>query len=690
MKNFFEAQSVAVIGVSSSPMNMGRAIVYNLLQFQFPGVIYLVGPKGGAFMGHKIFPSLLDIPDSIDIAAVLTPAHTIPDILRQCGQKGIKRVVIESSGFSEFAEERKALEEEILAIADKYDMRFIGPNGIGLIDIESGIALPFMPFEYEYPRGKIAVLAQSGGVGASILNALAPENIGFSKFVSLGNKLNVNENDLMEYLQGDTSTGTIFLYLEGIANGRRLLELSSRSTKPIVVLKSNNTNQSSAIARSHSASLTTDSEVAKEAFKQAGIFYARDLRESLDYLKAFELPAMKGKRLSVISRSGGHAVLAADAAAFYGFDLVPFPRSLLEIVEKQSRAKVIRLQNPLDLGDLFDLPLYLKIVDETLAQPDVDGVCFIHNYQGIFEAEASRELTRKIKPIMDRHNKPIAFCLFTTNKELLLHKKSIELPIFNDPWEAIKALNAAMNFSQREIQPFIGNPQSGIGMPRARVLIDEVSEKETGKQLPAALSYQLLAAYGIHVAPWRIVENADMIMASLEELGFPVVLKTADPQVLHKSDEGGVFLDLNNRIDVLEAFGQLQLRFGPEVLMQKQVTGGIEVFMGVKRDTTFGPVVMFGLGGIYVELFRDISRRVAPVSPRVAMDMIAETGAYQFLKGFRGHEEADIEACIDMLVRLSHMACDIPEIDSIDLNPVNLAMGHEKGAKVLDCRMIWV
>ncbi|HDM77597.1 MAG TPA: CoA-binding protein, partial [Deltaproteobacteria bacterium] len=385
MRGFFEAESVAVIGVSASPTNLGRAIVYNLTEFRFPGVVYPVGPKGGAFMGHKIYRSVLEIPDPVDLAVILIPAPTIPEVLKECGEKGIKRVVIESSGFSEFADDRKKLEEEILDIADEYGIRFVGPNGIGLINLENGLAVPFMPFEFEYPLGKVAVLAQSGGIGACMLNALAFENIGFSKFVSMGNKLDVNENDLLNFLMEDTSTDTIFIYLEGLTSGRKLMELASSCSKPLIIYKSNYTKASSRIAKSHSASLTSDKKAVDAAFKQAGIFQADSIRESIELIKAFELKPMRGRRLAIISRSGGHAVVAADAAASYGFDLVAFHEEIVKLVEEHSRAGVIKPQNPLDLGDLFELNLYEKILDLALAKDDIDGVCFIHNYHGLFE-----------------------------------------------------------------------------------------------------------------------------------------------------------------------------------------------------------------------------------------------------------------------------------------------------------------
>ncbi len=689
MKGFFEASSVAVIGVSPSPTNLGRAIVYNLTEFRFPGVIYPVGPKGGAFMGHKIYKSVLDIPDPVDLAVILIPAFTIPEVLKECGEKGIKRVIIESSGFSEFADERKTLEDKVLEVAKQYGIRFIGPNGIGLINLENGLSVPFMPFENEYPLGRVAILAQSGGIGACLLNALAFENIGFSKFVSMGNKLNVNENDLLGYLRNDESTATIFIYLEGLADGRKLMELVSECRKPVIVFKANYTEASAKIARSHSASLSSDKKTVDAAFGQVGIVKAESIKESVELIKAFELKPMRGNRLAIISRSGGHAVVAADAASFYGFDLVKYPESVIKLVEEHSRAGVIKPQNPLDLGDLFELDLYEKILDITLQRDDVDGVCFIHNYQGVFEADKSRELAGRIKPLMLKHDKALAFCLFTSNKEMKINKKICKIPVFTDPWEAVRALRVLYQFETRNIYPFISDFRSGMGTPRIRELMREYLPGEKGKQLPAELSYQILACYGIKATPWVVAEKVEEIVAAADEFGYPVVLKTASEDVVHKSDAGGVVLNIENKTGLLEALTALQTRFGDKVLLQKQVSGGMEVFVGVNRDENFGPVVLFGMGGIFVELFEDVSRRIAPLSPAIAMQMIDETKAGKLLRGYRSREEADIEACADLMVRLSYLACDLDRIAEIDLNPVKIAIGHQKGATVVDCRMVW-
>ena len=347
MEQFFYPKSVAVIGVSNTPDNLGRNIVNNLMEFQFSGEIYSVGPKGGVLFGQKIYPEISQVPGEIDLAVILTPAPTVPNILDQCGRKGIRLAIIESGGFREFSRERTQLEGEILEVARKYGLRFIGPNGIGNINMENGLCLPFMHLNREMRLGHISILAQSGGVGLSYLGFLASENIGVNKFVSMGNKLNVDENDLLEYLIQDAGTEVICLYLEGLSDGRRLMELISASPKPVLIHKSNTGPSSARIAFSHTAAMLSDNKVVDAAFQQAGAIRVQDFEEVINYLKIMTLPRLRGNRLAVISRSGGHAVVAADACSKYGFDLPAFPRSFLAEFEKHFRASVITLvQSP--------------------------------------------------------------------------------------------------------------------------------------------------------------------------------------------------------------------------------------------------------------------------------------------------------------------------------------------------------
>jgi len=695
VKRFFYPESVAVVGVSASPTNLARAIVYHLKEFNYTGRVYLVGPKGGSFMGHKIYRGILEIPDQIDLAAVLTPAITLPEIMESCGQKGIKRVVIESAGFSELGEERRVLEEQVVAAARKHGIRFIGPNCIGVISKENGLALPFMPFRDDFDLGFISIISQSGGVGAALLNTLAAERLGLNKFASIGNKLDTDENDLLEYLLEDKGTGTIFVYLEGIANGRRLMEIAFRSRKPILLHKSNVSETSTAIARSHSASLAVSDEVVSAALRQCGIHRVTDMCATVQGLKAHGLPPMRGNRLAVVSRSGGHAVVTADAAAKYGFVLPPFPEAFLGMVEKKLRAGVIRLGNPMDLGDLFDFELFRQIVSDTLVRSDIDGMLVVLNYNGVFFEEGIRKLAGDIKEASLTNQKPVALCVVTTEEEYRLNRNNHpNFPMFTEPEEAARALAISRDFFVRQPTPFTESGSFEVGKQEALDILAEAKGRQAF-QLNTAEAFRVLSLYDIPLAPWAVASSAQEASVKAETLGFPVAMKVMGEGFVHKSDVGGVLLNLTTKPEVRRAHEHLATLIQQTepatqenlVLLQKMVTDGHEVFVGGKQDPVFGPVILSGIGGVYVEIFEDVTFRVAPVGATEVRSMFAEIRGIQLLRGVRGRPPADFEALIEATQRISQLICDLPQIRELDVNPLKvLPMGQ--GCLAVDCRIV--
>ena len=681
MNTFFDAKSAVVVGVSDSPLNLGRAIVLNLLEFRYTGTIYVVGPRGGAFLGHKIYPGVKDIPESVELAAILVPAAAVPEVLEQCGGKGIRRVVLESAGFRELGPDRIELEEEVLGILKRYGMRMIGPNGLGLINRRNGLAVPFMPFRAETPAGRVAVIAQSGGVGAMMINMLAAENIGFSKFASIGNKLDVNETDLVEYLVGDEETDVIYCYLEGIAEGRRLMGVARRSPKPIVIHKSNLGQSGALIARSHSASLSSDDRVVDAALRQCGVMRTREQRETLEIIKGFSLPRMCGNRLAIIGRSGGHAVLAADAAEEYGFQLPPFPPAVTDEVKEHSRAKVIDFHNPLDLGDLFDLALYLALAAMTLSREDIDGLIFIHNYQGDMDVAESRSLIASLGELSRNVQKPIGICVFTTDDELRLNRKAAKVPLFTDPKEAVRALARNRDYAQTRLAPFAQTRPEHMDRQRAGL---ELEVPSPGPLAPEKLA-SMLTAYGVPLVAWQLAESDREAMRHARSLGFPVALKTAQREVIHKSDAGGVVLEITDEQAAGAAYLNLK-RLGPRVLVQKMSKPGLEWLVGGRQDPNFGPVVVVGLGGIYVEVFRETSIRVAPIDYEEAHRMVEECRGSLLLRGVRGQSPLDHVALLEVIVRVSWFLTDFPEIRELDLNPVRV---FHAGCLALDWRAVW-
>jgi len=695
MKEIFYPQSVAVFGVSNSPDNMGRGIIFNLTEFGYQGIIHEVGPKGGVFAGRRIYKSVLEIPDPVDLAVILTPARTIPGILEDCGRKGIRRAVVESSGFREFGEEGKKIEEEIIRVASQRGIRFVGPNCIGVINMENGLCTPFPPLRRVVRQGDISVISQSGGVGMSVLNLLGNEGLGLNKFVSAGNMLNVQTEELLEYFIADPGTKYIFLYLEGIQDGKRLMEVARTSGKPIVAFKANIGRFGKSIASSHSASLSSNDRVVDAAFRQCGIIRVHDATTLGNDLKILRLPPMRGDNLAIISRSGGHAVIAADACEMSGFSLAPFPREFLEEVEKHFRASVIKLTNPLDLGDLFDLEIYLKIIDRTLAQKEVDGIVFLHTFNAAFEGQRSRELFQKVMELSQRYDKPVAIYVSAEDQEVNYLKRNFNYPIFTQVVETVRALG--INRRHAVESQRLSRPAEIPSFPADREKVMPLLEKARKEKRDLLIheAAEILGVYGIPMVRGVPVKDETEAVQAAKQLGFPVAMKVISREISHKSDVGGVQLNLRSEAGVRDAYQDMLRRIRREyprakmegVLIQSMVTGGRELILGGRQDDQFGPVVLVGLGGIFVEVFGEVAVRVAPISRREAEDMIDELRGAPILKGARGMKPSDIPSVVDALLRISQLLGDFPEIQELDINPLRV-FSLQEGCMALDARMI--
>jgi acyl-CoA synthetase (NDP forming) len=686
MEQLFYPKSVVVIGVSERPDNLARNIVENLFEFQFNGEIFLVGRTGGILFGRRILTSMDGLPEGVDVAVILTPASTIPGILDFCGQKKIFWVVIETGGFGEYSEEGGQLAKECLQIAKRYGIRVVGPNGIGLINLENGFVVPFVKMKRQaVSLGKVSILAQSGGVLLTYANLLISANVGLSKIVSMGNKIDLNEIDYLKYLIDDPQTEIIGLYLESLERGRELLEIARSTPKPIILHKANTGESSRHIARFHTAALANDDKIVEAALRQADIIRTKDFRSFVNAVKILSLPPLKGKRLVIISRSGGIGVVAADSAEKHGFRLLPPDPKLQDRFHSFFRAKVIQPTNPLDLGDLFNFDLYMNILEQVLKIDVVDGILFQHAAVAE-EREPSRKLIQAVKDLSFRYQKPVALQYVTDEEELAYIKRALDYPIFAEPEDALTALAISRDHYRKlnilkEKPPFFS-----VNRDRVSLLFEKAKTEERDLLLPEA--FDVLQAYGISVADSQVVQGKEDLRTALERLGKPAVLKVISPKISHKSDVGGVVLNLNDLSQaetVYEKMKKLDQGNGAGILVQKMIRDGKEVILGGKRDPSFGSVVLFGLGGIYVEILKESSVRVAPINRTEAKEMIAELKAADILKGVRGEKPSDIEAVINSLLRLSQLITDFPEIEGIDINPL-IVLG--KGALAVDARIL--
>jgi acyl-CoA synthetase (NDP forming) len=683
----FNPKSVVVIGVSESPDNLARIIVRNLFEFQFHGEIFLIGRKEGILFGRRICTSVEDLRDGIDVAVILTPAQTVPGILDACGRKKIRWAIIESGGFSEYSEEGVKLEKEALRIAKKWGIRIAGPNGIGINNFENGFVAGFPPLSRRaIKKGKVSLLVQSGGVSLTYMNLLSSASVGISKVVSMGNKIDLNEIDYLKYLIQDPQTEIIGIYLESIGRGRDLLEVARTTSKPIILHKANTGEASKEIAKLHTAALANDDKIVEVALRQADIVRARDFRSFINAVKVLSLPPMKGNDLVILSRSGGIAIVAADSAERYGFRLFPLRKSFQDRIHSYFRAKVIQPTNPLDLGDLFDFDLYTKILEQVLKIKAVDGIIFQHAAVGE-EMQPSRRLIHAAKEFSHRYQKPVAFCYLTEEEESAYIKRAFDYPIFTEPEDALSALAISREHYYRKMKISKETPPSySLDRGRVRRVIRKARREKRDPILPEA--FEVLRACGIPVADYQVVRQKSDLKEVMDEVQAPVALKVISSEVSHKSDAGGVILNVDGLKKAQEAYDRIKnLDCGSPygVLIQKMISGGKEIILGAKRDPSFGPVLLFGLGGIYVEVFKETSLRVAPINRSEAEEMISELKTASILKGVRGERPLDVRALIENLLRLSQLMIDFPEIEGIDINPVKVL---EKGALAVDARIV--
>ncbi|MBU2645091.1 acetate--CoA ligase family protein [bacterium] len=695
MQNIFDPHSVAVVGVSPNPDNLGRNIMLNLIDFGFDGIVYGVGPKGGAIATRRIYKSVLDIPDHVDLAVILIPARFVPEVMEECGQKGIRHAIIETAGFREYGEAGRKIEDQLVAVTKKYDIRFVGPNCIGVINMENGFCVPFPRLRPFIRAGEVSIISQSGGVGLAILNHMSGEGIGLNKFVSAGNMLNIDAEELLAYLIADEGTRVIFIYLESIRNGRRLMELARASTKPIMIFKSNIGQMGRSIAASHTASLSNDDRVVDTAFRQCGITRIHDVTTLSNYLKTLKLPPLKGKRLAIISRSGGHAIIAADACEQVGFELAEFPEQFIREIEKHFRASVIKLTNPLDLGDLFDLEVYYRIVDDTLKQENVDGVVFLHTSVAQTDFEMTSILVNRLGELGRTHNKPVAVYISANAEDISRLRAQTDFPVFTHVVETFRGLKLdyehALLAEKADALEVI--PEFSVDKAAVADMIKTAQSENRDLLLDEAVD--VLERYGIPTVRGLKATNATEAQQAAENLGFPVAMKIIAEHISHKSDVGGVQLNLRNGRDVADAYADMIRRIRaayPDagidgVLVQPMAVGGRELILGGRQDRQFGPVVLLGLGGIFVEIFEQATLRVAPISAAEARAMVEELHGAQILMGARGSKRFDIEALLDAILRISQLLVDFPQIEELDVNPLRIFHENE-GCSALDARII--
>ncbi len=694
MEKIFNPQSVLVIGVSEHPNNLAQNIVANLVEFDWKGELYLFGKKGGNYAGYEIHTDMAALPDNIELAVILTPAASVPGLMRACIGKNIKNMVIESGGFSEFSEAGGVLEDEIKTIAEAHGVKFVGPNGISIVNRINGLCLPFMRLSpAEILPGSLSVISQSGGLALTYIGLGRKENLGVAKVISMGNKSSLDEVDYLEFLAADPETEVIGLYLESLTRGADFMTALADCRKPVILHKANTSEQSRVIAQSHTAALAVDDDVVSAACLKSGVFRVDSFARFMNCAKAFSLPAMQGANLMVVSRSGGHAVVTADAAAAAGFRLPALSEAFVDKISRQFRAAVIKLTNPLDLGDIFDIDYYITILEMALERDDVDGVLLNHVFQAESEFAATLRLVRKVESLQKQYDKPITLVLFSSVKAVAALMEKVSIQAFSEPAAAIDALALSLirvRYLKEKETP--ATPLPAVADDLVKPLFFEwlADAARRDRTLFADQALTLMEEYGLPVAPFALARHPQALFEEAEELGVPLVLKAVAADMTHKSDAGGILTGISDK-QTLEDVGALlfeRFRANPGfcgVLAQKQVDIDFELIVGARRDPSFGDVFLLGMGGIYAEIMEDVQIMPGPLTCDLVTAMVDRLRGGRILRGARGKAGIDIDLLCRVMAGLQVMLDDYPKISEIEINPLIFSSGH---GTIVDARVV--
>ncbi|HOS38744.1 MAG TPA: acetate--CoA ligase family protein [Spirochaetota bacterium] len=696
MHTIFYPESIVIIGLSSKPNNIPRMILENLLRWGYRGRIFGMNPRAedAHVDGIKMYRAMEDLPEVPDLAVCLIPARFVPEMIEVCGKFGIPRMAIPSGGFAEFGEEGKKLADAALANARRYNIRFVGPNGVTVANTANGLCLPFVPL-YRPPKGGLSVISQSGGVGLMMWNLLMEENIGMAKFASIGNKLDLDEVDFLRYFGDDPDTTIICLYLESVVRGRDMVEAAKTINKPIVVFKSNTTEIGKKAAMSHTAALSNDEDIIDSAFESAGIIRIRNYTDFVAVAKAFELPPMRGNRIMVMSPAGGFSVITADLCENAGFSFADPGEEFYSGLQQFANAGVIKFSNPLDMGDIYDPQLSAHVMYSVMHNEKVDGAVYVSQRPympsgtDVFSRMFLTDLSKETWGAILSSGKPLGICLFGLSRTLSQVKQNVNFPIFNTPEEMVRALAAQRDFVNRALSADVPEgPPPGADIAAADAWI----AAHPGDRGEEAL--ELLSAFGVRVAESGVAENADAAVELARRIGYPVVMKVVSPDALHKSDAGGVAVNVADDDSVRKNFSTIRdnlrtynknARFDG-VRVQWMAGPGFDMFIGGKFDESFGQVVVFGYGGIYVEAFRDVATLLCPAAPDEIARRLSRLKSHRLLAGARGGARTDIEGLVDAVHRVSCLLAREPRIRELDVNPLRV-LADGSGVMALDARL---
>ncbi len=692
LKPFFEPASVAVIGASKNSDKLSNGIVKNLLAYGYDGRVYPINPKEKEILGLKCYPSIMDEKDPVDLAVIILPAKFIASIITDCGEKGVKAVTVISGGFKEVGADGTALEKELIRIVKKYHMRMIGPNCVGTMNLITGLNTTFI--RGIPASGGIGFISQSGAVCGGVVDHVAHQGIGFSHFLSLGNEADVSEIDMIEYLANDKDTTVIAAYIEGVKDGQRFVRVASEVTrvKPIVVLKAGRSAEGAKAVSSHTGSLAGSHVAYTAAFTQSGMFEVRTIKDLLNCSMALDwLKPPSGNKAVIVTNSGGPAALASDSFSEHDIYLAELSETTQIALGEKLNASA-QVANPVDMLGGAAEEEYAHALTQALQDEGVDMALAVLVPQSLVDPV---KIAQAIVDTSKHTNKPIIACLmgYASIQEARDTLHANKIPMIDYPSQSGVMFSALQKQGKNFHRSAIGT--GDIKSSKKEKVHSILKEYPDLKLWGEHHTRDVLAVYGIPLVTGELVKTMEDALISADALGYPVVLKGASKDVLHKSDAKAVAVNIENSAALEEAFQRIMKnmkRVNPiaaidGMLVEKMAAEGKEVIIGMKRDPSFGPLIMFGMGGVFVELFKDVAFRIAPLTHKDVPEMIRSTKAYQLLNGWRGGLTYDIGAIEDAIMKISQLAIDNPQISEIEINPLRVFPGGQ-GALALDCRMI--
>ncbi|MEM2298136.1 MAG: acetate--CoA ligase family protein [Thermofilaceae archaeon] len=695
MLRLLRPHNVAVIGASRDPSKIGYQVLKNILSSGFRGRVYAVNPNASEILGVKCYPSILDVPEPVDLAVVTVPAKLVPQVVEECGRKGVKAVAVISSGFKEVG--NIELEKQLVETARKHGIRILGPNIVGVCDSITPINASFC--QGTPIRGSIAFISQSGALSIALVGWTALKGVGLSALVSLGNKADLNEVDFIGFFGHDPHTKVVTAYLEGIESGRRFMEVASKIAllKPILVLKVGRGERALGAIMSHTGSLAGADAVVDAALEQCGVIRAPTFIELFDWAVALaQVPLPLGENVVIITNGGGAGVMATDAAEQYGVKLMDIPSDLAERFRKYM-PPFGSVYNPIDLTGMATEEWYKGAILEALKDERVHAVIVLYCHTAVTNPKAIADAILEAKREAGSP-KPIIVSLIGGEECL----KEIErltsegVPAYESPEKAVAAMGAVYKYKRLRERLLKGKTYPTLHVDRAgaRSIVEKALAEGRNALTPFEAA-QLAKCYGIPVLEKRLTTSEEEAVRVAEEIGYPVVLEVESPQIIHKTEVGGILLDLKSSEEVAKGYKTIMTNVKEKaphaevkgIVVRRMAPRGLEVLVGMHRDPFFGPVIAFGSGGILVELVKDVVFRVAPVSLEDAEEMVKKTKAYMMMSGFRGQAELDVNAVIDTLLRVSQLAMDVPEISDIDINPL-FVYEKGKGGLAIDVKVL--